>query len=66
MRDNTRLRHEVAVVQRYLASLRTPGADHRSGRFARRTPAATADAVAVARVAEAQAASTTPPPAPAG
>jgi|UPI000482DEBC hypothetical protein len=42
MRHGAQLRHEVAVVQRYLASLRNLDR-HRSGaRFARRAPAPTA------------------------
>jgi hypothetical protein len=40
MRDTARPRHDVAIVQHYLASLRAPGGD-RAGRFGRRTPAST-------------------------
>ena len=54
MRNNAQLRHEVAVVQRYLASLRTP-ADDRSGRFTRRRPPAP-DVDAIVRASAAGAA----------
>jgi hypothetical protein len=56
MRHSTQLRHEVAIVQRYLASLRTPAGDDRTHRFSRRAPADTAAAVARAAAAETAAA----------
>jgi hypothetical protein len=43
MRDTARPRHDVAIVQHYLASLRAPDSD-RTGRFGRRTPASTSTA----------------------